>query len=131
MESKCGIHLKTPDVRLEHLRSQRLQQVRSPLSTFPLPFLTFLQVERGYFMHRSGDYSSNTNEFSSTNWLRATTMYADKIQNDLDDDNWKAIFDALNRLQESCNQEAQVEAGIVLEDREALLPADPPTPPRA
>jgi hypothetical protein len=58
-------------------------------------------------------------------------MYADKIRNDLNDDNWKAIFDALDRLQESRNQEAQVEAGIVLEQREPLLPTDPLTPPRA
>ena len=69
------------------------------------------------------------NEFSATNWLRATTMYADKIKNDLTDDNWSTIFNALYWLQESRIQEAQVEAGVVLEEHEPLLPADPLTPP--
>lgn len=58
-------------------------------------------------------------------------MYVDKIKKDLTDDNWRAIFDALDRLQETRAQEAQVEAGVVLEEREPLLPADPPTPPSA
>ena len=56
-------------------------------------------------------------------------MYIDKIKNDLTDDNWKAIFDALHRLQESRTHEAQIEAGVTPEEREPLLPADPPTPP--
>jgi len=56
-------------------------------------------------------------------------MYADKIKNDLTNDNWKAIFNALHWLQESHTYEAQVEAGMVFEEREPLLPADPPTPP--
>lgn len=89
------------------------------------------QVERGYWLHRTGDYVSCANEFSATNWLRATNMYVDKIKKDLTDDNWRAIFDALDRLQETRAQEAQVEAGVVLEEREPLLPADPPTPPSA
>jgi hypothetical protein len=89
------------------------------------------QVERGYFLHRSGDYLSNTNEFSATNWLRATNMYVDKIKHDLTNDNWKAIFKALHQLQESRAHEAQVEAGVVLEEREPLLPADPPSSPPA
>jgi len=88
-------------------------------------------VERGYFLHRSGDYITGTNDFSATNWLRATNMYIDKITNDLTDDNWKAIFNALHWLQESRAHETKVEAGIVLEEREPLLPADPPTPPPA
>jgi hypothetical protein len=92
----------------------------------------FFQVERGYYMHRTGDYvSAVKNEFSALNWLRATNMYLDKIKNDLTDDNWKAIFRALHQLQETRACEAQVEAGVVLEDREPLLPADPPTPPPA
>ena len=98
----------------------------SRVYTHPFP-----QVERGYFLHRSGDYVSSTNEFSSTKWVRTTNMYIDKIKNDLTDDNWKAIFDALYRLQESRAHEALVEAGIVPEEREPLLPADPPTPPPA
>ena len=56
-------------------------------------------------------------------------MYADKIKNDLTDDNWSAIFNALYRLQESHIKEAQVKAGVVLEEHEPLLPADPLTPP--
>ena len=58
-------------------------------------------------------------------------MYVNKIKKDLTDDNWRAIFDALDRLHETCAQEAQVEAGVVLEEHEPLLPADPPTPPSA
>ena len=58
-------------------------------------------------------------------------MYIDKIKNDLTDDNWKAIFNALEWLQEIRAHEAQVEAGVVPEEREPLLPADPPTPPSA
>ena len=92
-------------------------------------FAHSFQVERGYFLHRSGDYKSSTNEFSATNWLRATNMYIDKIKNNLTDDNWKAIFDALHWLQESHTHEAQIEAGVAPEEHELLLPADPPTPP--
>ncbi|KAF9645831.1 hypothetical protein BDM02DRAFT_395302 [Thelephora ganbajun] len=88
-------------------------------------------VERGYFLHRSGDYVSSANEFSATNWLQATNVYIDKIKNNLTDDNWRAIFDALHRLQETRAYEAQVEAGMALEECEPLLPADPPTPPPA
>jgi len=90
----------------------------------------FFQVERGYSLHSSGDYVSDTSDFSSTNWLRATGMYVDKIKNDLTDDNWRAIFNALRQLQESHVREAKVQAGVVLE-REPLLPADPPTSPPA
>jgi hypothetical protein len=96
--------------------------------TFPL---MFFQVERAYFMHRSGDLVSSANEFSSTNWLRATNKYIQKINADLKDDNWKAIFNSLHRLQESHVHEAQVDVGMVLEEHEPLLPADPPTPPPA
>ena len=102
--------------------------------TFPFSHVythSFPQVERGYFLHRSGDYVPSTNEFSSTKWIRTTNMYIDKIKNDLTDDNWKAIFDALYRLQESRAHEALVEVGIVPEEREPLLPADPLTPPPA
>ena len=56
-------------------------------------------------------------------------MYVDKIKNNLTDENWRAIFDALHRLQESGAYEAQIEAGVTPEEREPLLPADPPTPP--
>ena len=45
-------------------------------------------------------------------------MYIDKINNDLTNDNWKAIFDALDRLQETRAHKARVEAGVVLEERE-------------
>jgi len=93
--------------------------------------LTFFQVEHGYFLHHSGDYISGTNEFSATNWLQVTNTYIDKIKNNLNDDNWKAIFNALHRLQESRTYGAEVEAGVVFEEREPLLPANPPTPPSA
>lgn len=58
-------------------------------------------------------------------------MYIEKITQDLTDDNWTAIFNALHQLQESRAREAKVDAGIVLEEREPLLPADPLTPPPA
>ena len=54
-------------------------------------------------------------------------MYADKIRNDLTNDNWKAIFAVLHQLQETHTHKAQVEAGVVLEEHEPLLPADPPS----
>ena len=57
-------------------------------------------------------------------------MYLDKIK-DLNDDNWRAIFDALYQIQEYGAREAQIKAGMVLVDNEPLLPADPPTPPPA
>jgi hypothetical protein len=46
--------------------------------------------------------------------------------------NWKSMFDALQRLQELGVREAQVEAGVKLEEREALSLAGLPTlpPPR-
>ena len=58
-------------------------------------------------------------------------MYIKKIENDLTDDNWMAIFDALHRLQDSHTHEAQIEAGATSEEHEPLLPTDPPTPPPA
>ncbi|KAF9643016.1 hypothetical protein BDM02DRAFT_3192316 [Thelephora ganbajun] len=95
------------------------------------PIGTLALVEHGYFLHRSSDYISSANEFSATNWLWATNVYVDKIKNDLTDDNWRAIFNALHRLQETHAYEAQVEAGMALGERELLLPADPSTPPPA
>jgi len=89
------------------------------------------QVERGYHMHVTGDYISNGSEFSSSKWLTATDLYLDKIQNDLTSDNWTAIFQGLHRLQDSRAQDNQIQVGapLVPKPREALLPADPPTPP--
>ena len=54
-------------------------------------------------------------------------MYIKKIIN-LTEDNWKAIFEALYKLQESRAYDAQVEVGAVAEDHEALLSDDPPSP---
>ena len=98
----------------------------------PLPLthshLPFFQVERGYHLHRSGDYIATANEFSTTNWIWSTNMYLKKIIS-LTDDNWKAIFEALYQLQESCACDAQAEAGAgVDDDHEALLPDDPLSP---
>lgn len=56
-------------------------------------------------------------------------MYVAKIKKDLTDDNWTAIFNALDQLQESLLHDANVEAGARVEEHEPLLPADPPTPP--
>jgi hypothetical protein len=82
-------------------------------------------------MHVTGDYVSNGSDFSSSNCLPATNLYLDKIQNDLTSDDWTAIFQGLRRLQESRARDEQIEIGAspVPKQREALLPADPPTPP--
>jgi len=82
-------------------------------------------------MHTTGDYVSNGSDFSSSKWLPMTEFYIDKIQNDLSSDNWTAIFQGLHALQESCVQDDRIQVGAspVARQREALLPADPPTPP--
>ena len=82
-------------------------------------------------MHLTGDYVSSGNEFSSSKWLTTTDFYIDKIQNDLTSDNWTAIFQGLHHLHESRTQDDRIQIGAppVPKQREALLPADPPTPP--
>lgn len=82
-------------------------------------------------MHLTGDYDSNGTDFSSSKWLPTTELYIDKIKNDLTSDNWTAIFQALRHLEESDAQESRIKIGapLVPVQREALLPADPPTPP--
>lgn len=82
-------------------------------------------------MHLTGDYVSNGTDFSSSKWLSTTELYIDKIQNDLNSDNWTTIFQALHRLQESRARDDQIQVGAppIAKQREALLPADPPTPP--
>jgi hypothetical protein len=82
-------------------------------------------------MHLSGDYISGSSKFSSSKWLPTTDLYLDKIQNDLTSENWTAIFEVLHNLQESRARDKQIQNGgpLVPEQREALLPADPPTPP--
>ncbi|KAF9787362.1 hypothetical protein BJ322DRAFT_1017299 [Thelephora terrestris] len=86
-------------------------------------------VERGYFLHRSGDLTSFTAEFSTTNWIKATNMYLAKIKN-LTDDNWNGIFEGLYQVQEARAHEFQNEVGAVVEEEyEPLLSDDPPTPP--
>ena len=89
------------------------------------------QVEQGYRMHSTGDYVSHGNDFSSSKWLTTTAFYLDKIQNNLTTDNWTAIFQALHHLEASDVQEHQIQTGAPLgpTNREALLPADPPSPP--
>lgn len=81
-------------------------------------------------MHVTGDYIANGSDFSSSKWLPTTKLYLNKIK-DLSSDNWAAIFQALHSLRESDIQADQIQAGAPLspERHEALLPADPPTPP--
>ena len=87
-------------------------------------------MERGYTFHKSGDYIPGAKDFSTSNWIESTTEYADIIKNDLTDDDWVAIFNALRRLEETRVHEAKVRAGArVAAKHEPLLPADPPTPP--
>ena len=82
-------------------------------------------------MHLTGDYVSNGCDFSSSKWLATTSLYLDKIQHDLTSDSWTAIFRALHRLQEARARDELVQIGapLVPNQREALLPDDPPTPP--
>ena len=82
-------------------------------------------------MHLTGDYVSSASDFSSSKWHATTEFYTDKIQNDLTGDNWTTIFKALHRLEDSNMQATQVQTGapLIPKQREALLPADPPTPP--
>lgn len=58
-------------------------------------------------------------------------MYIDKIKNDLTSENWTGIFQALYRLEESDARDSRRQTGapLVPTPREALLPADPATPP--
>ena len=82
-------------------------------------------------MHLTGDYVPNGSEFSSSKWLTTTDLYLDKIQNDLMSENWTAIFQGLHRLHESHERDDQIQTGapLIPKQRDALLPADPPTPP--
>ena len=81
-------------------------------------------------MHVTGDYVSSSIDFS-LKWAEMTSFYLDKIQNDLTSDNWTAIFQALHHAQESCIQGERIQTGapVVPQPCQALLPADPPTPP--
>ena len=82
-------------------------------------------------MHLTGDYVSTGSEFSSSKWLATTELYLDKIQNDLTSENWTAIFQALHRLHKSDARDNRIQVGApsTPKQRNALLPADPPTPP--
>ena len=91
--------------------------------------LTLPQVERGYSLHSSGNYSSVANEFSTTNWIKSTNLYLDKIKK-LTDENWNGIYEALYYVQVEHDHETKVEEGATAEEEEEpLLPDDPPTPP--
>ena len=83
-------------------------------------------------MHKTGDYVTNGGDFSASKWLSTTNLYLDKIQNDLTSESWTAIFRALIRLQEARAQDEQADVGapLVPRERQAFLPADPPTPPQ-
>ena len=82
-------------------------------------------------MHKTGDYVADGGDFSLSKWLTTTNMYLDKIQNDLTGDNWTSIFRSLHCLQEDHvrNEQVEIGASLVPKQREALLPADPPSPP--
>lgn len=86
------------------------------------------QVERGYSHHRGGIYDQGKSEFSTTKWGSITNMYLVMIKR-LTDDQWKLIFDALYRLEETRRREAEIEVGAEDEEYEALLPPDPPSSP--
>jgi hypothetical protein len=118
---------RTSTSRCSHSRSR---SCKLDHSYHDPPMLICPQVERGYRMHLSGDYVSTSSEFSSSKWLQTTDLYIDKIKNDLTSENWTAIFQALYRLEETHARDEQIEAGAPTpKAREALLPADPPSPP--
>ena len=80
-------------------------------------------------LHSSGNYSSAANKFSTTNWIKSTNLYLNKIKK-LNDKNWNGIYKALYHVQVEHNHETKVEAGATAEEEEEpLLPDDPPTPP--
>jgi hypothetical protein len=82
-------------------------------------------------MHRTGDFVHLSNEFSAANWDLSTWAFLDIIENDITDDDWMQIFKSLCKLSESRARAARLSVGApaVQPVREALLPADPPTPP--
>ena len=82
-------------------------------------------------MHLTGDYVSNSSEFSSSKWLSTAEIYLNKIKNNLTSDNWMSIFQALHHLEESDARDDRIQIGAPLlpSQHEALLPADPVTPP--
>ena len=82
-------------------------------------------------MHRTGDFVQLSNEFSMTNWDPSTRVFLDIIENDLTDADWVGIFESLHKLGDSRAQAARLNAGAPAKEpvREALLPADPPSPP--
>ena len=82
-------------------------------------------------MHQTGDFILLSNEFSTTNWDPSTQAFLDIIENDLTDDDWAGVFESLHKLSESRVQSARLTIGAPTKEpvREALLPADPPTPP--
>ena len=89
------------------------------------------QVERGYYLHRTGDYVRIGNDFSASNWLRSTNTFVHKIKT-LTSENWTGIFDALHRLRDADTQTARIKVGaVVQEEHEPLLPDDPPSSPPA
>ena len=65
------------------------------------------------------------------NWDPSTQTFLDIVENDLTDDDWVGIFKSLHKLGESRVRVACLNTGAPTEEpvREALLPADPPTPP--
>lgn len=82
-------------------------------------------------MHRTGDFVSLPNGFSATNWDRSTQLFLEIIEKDLTNNDWDEIFKSLDKLSKSRVKAARVRVGAPAEEpvREALLPADPPTPP--
>jgi len=82
-------------------------------------------------MYRTGNFVQLPNEFSTTNWDASTRTFLAMIEKDLTDDDWAEIFKSLRNLGKSRSRAARLEVGAPAEEpsREALLPADPPTPP--
>ena len=82
-------------------------------------------------MHRTGDFIHLPNEFSATNWDPSTRTFLKIIENDLTNDDWAGIFNALHRLSDSRTKATHIKAGAPAEEpeHEALLPVDPPSSP--
>ena len=78
-----------------------------------------------------GDYVPNGNEFPAMNWLWSTNTFINRIKG-LSSENWTAVFDTLQQLQDADADAANIEAGAITQEcHEPLLPNDPPSLPSA
>ena len=90
------------------------------------------QVEHAYKMHVTGDFISSAQQFGADFWGPSTVQYMDYIINDLSEQHWNSIFDALSSFSTQKENEEAVRNSVSEESHERvpLPPSDPPSPPR-